>query len=201
MGRERAPCPGACVRLRSPPSTLAYCSTTASICDCGGAFVAKRVTELTRSCASPRRCRAHVLWLGVRAYRLRQLRIPGIYDPPACAATARAGSGRVLPFCVRRRRRPNHIHADDLARRASRPVARWPSACSVIATVNSRWATTSISPQLVRLEPPRMLVKELRRNDPSAVPVTSGRIGGRTRDSAQCAGAALSDGGRASLGA
>lgn len=108
------------LRLRSPPHSLAYASTSGVYGDCQGGWVSETRPVNPHTPRSRRRVHAESqLRLFGRATRTRVhiLRIPGIYAPDREGGTPR---GRLLKGTPVLRAEDdvytNHIHADDLAR-------------------------------------------------------------------------------------
>ncbi|MBA2964767.1 MULTISPECIES: NAD-dependent epimerase/dehydratase family protein [Ramlibacter] len=110
----------AALRLRTPPASLVYGSTSGVYGDCGGA----RVTEARAvSPATPRAQRRVNAEAAVRHFgrvaqvRASILRIPGIYAPDREGGTPRERLRKGTPVLVAQDDvYTNHIHADDLAR-------------------------------------------------------------------------------------
>lgn len=108
------------LRLRSPPHSLAYASTSGVYGDCQGGWVSETRPVNPHTPRSRRRVHAESqLRLFGRATRARVhiLRVPGIYAPDREGGTPR---GRLLKGTPVLRAEDdvytNHIHADDLAR-------------------------------------------------------------------------------------
>lgn len=108
------------LRLRSPPYSLAYASTSGVYGDCQGGWVSETRPVNPHTPRSRRRVHAESqLRLFGRATRTRVhiLRVPGIYAPDREGGTPR---GRLLKGTPVLRAEDdvytNHIHADDLAR-------------------------------------------------------------------------------------
>jgi nucleoside-diphosphate-sugar epimerase len=107
------------LRLRTPPASLVYGSTTGVYGDCGGAKVSESRPVAPRTSRAERRVDAEraVRFYGrSAAVRTAILRIPGIYAPDREGGTPRERLQRGTPVL-----RPeddvftSHIHADDLA--------------------------------------------------------------------------------------
>ena len=108
------------LRLRTPPATLAYGSTSGVYGDCGGAWItetrapAATTARARRRVAAERQVRFYGRSTGVRAGILR---IPGIYAPDREGGTPRERLLRGTPVLrTEDDVHTNHIHADDLAR-------------------------------------------------------------------------------------
>lgn len=108
------------LRLRTPPASLVYGSTTGVYGDCGGEKISESHRVAPRTARAQRRVDAErtVRFFGRSAsVRTGILRIPGIYAPDREGGTPRERLQRGTPVL-----RPeddvftNHIHADDLAR-------------------------------------------------------------------------------------
>jgi nucleoside-diphosphate-sugar epimerase len=108
------------LRLRTPPASLVYGSTTGVYGDCGGQRISESHPVAPRTSRAQRRVDAEraVRFFGrSAAVRAGILRIPGIYAPDREGGTPRGRLQRGTPVL-----RPeddvftNHIHADDLAR-------------------------------------------------------------------------------------
>ncbi len=108
------------LRLRRPPSSLVYASTTGVYGDCGGEKITESHPVAPRTSRGQRRVDAEraVRFFGRSAsVRAGILRIPGIYAPDREGGTPRERLQRGTP--VLRAEDDvftNHIHADDLAR-------------------------------------------------------------------------------------
>lgn len=108
------------LRLRMPPSSLVYGSTTGVYGDCGGEKITESHPVAPRTSRGQRRVDAEraVRFFGRSAsVRAGILRIPGIYAPDREGGTPRERLQRGTP--VLRAEDDvftNHIHADDLAR-------------------------------------------------------------------------------------
>ena len=108
------------LRLRSPPSTLVYASTSGVYGDCGGQVVHETRPPRAETPRARRRsdAEAAVRFLGRSAgVRTGILRVPGIYAEDREGGTPRK---RLLAGTAVLRNQDdvftNHIHADDLAR-------------------------------------------------------------------------------------
>jgi nucleoside-diphosphate-sugar epimerase len=108
------------LRLRSPPRSLVYGSTSGVYGDCQGAWVRETQPVNPNTPRSQRRVHAesHLRLFGRSSgTQVHILRIPGIYAPDREGGTPR---GRLLRGTPVLRREDdvytNHIHADDLAR-------------------------------------------------------------------------------------
>jgi len=108
------------LRLRTPPSALAYGSTSGVYGDCGGAWVSETRPLHAGTARAKRRVDAerHVRFYGRSAgVRSSILRIPGIYAPDREGGTPRERLLRGAPVLrAEEDVYTNHIHADDLAR-------------------------------------------------------------------------------------
>lgn len=108
------------LRLRMPPASLVYGSTTGVYGDCGGERISESHAVAPRTSRAQRRVDAEraVRFFGRSAsVRAGILRIPGIYAPDREGGTPRERLQRGTP--VLRSEDDvftNHIHADDLAR-------------------------------------------------------------------------------------
>lgn len=108
------------LRLRMPPASLVYGSTTGVYGDCGGERISESHAVAPRTSRAQRRVDAEraVRFFGRSAsVRAGILRIPGIYAPDREGGTPRERLQRGTP--VLRAEDDvftNHIHADDLAR-------------------------------------------------------------------------------------
>lgn len=108
------------LRLRMPPASLVYGSTTGVYGDCGGERISESHAVAPRTSRAQRRVDAEraVRFFGRSAsVRVGILRIPGIYAPDREGGTPRERLQRGTP--VLRAEDDvftNHIHADDLAR-------------------------------------------------------------------------------------
>lgn len=108
------------LRLRMPPASLVYGSTTGVYGDCGGERISEAHAVAPRTSRAQRRVDAEraVRFFGRSAsVRAGILRIPGIYAPDREGGTPRERLQRGTP--VLRSEDDvftNHIHADDLAR-------------------------------------------------------------------------------------
>ncbi len=108
------------LRLRTPPASLVYGSTTGVYGDCGGDRISESHAVAPRTSRAQRRvdAEAAVRFFGRSAsVRAGILRIPGIYAPDREGGTPRERLQRGTP--VLRAEDDvftNHIHADDLAR-------------------------------------------------------------------------------------
>ena len=108
------------LRLRTPPASLVYGSTSGVYGDCGGEWVDETRTPAPRTPRAQRRVDAETavrhfgLATGVRA---SVLRIPGIYAPDREGGTPRERLAKGTPVLrAEDDVYTNHIHADDLAR-------------------------------------------------------------------------------------
>ena len=115
------------LRLRTPPATLVYGSTSGVYGDCGGARVSETRPLQAGTARARRRVAAerHVRFLGRSAgVRSSILRIPGIYAPDREGGTPRERLLKGTPVLrAEDDVYTNHIHADDLARACL--VALW----------------------------------------------------------------------------
>jgi nucleoside-diphosphate-sugar epimerase len=116
------------LRLRAPPASFVYGSTSGVYGDCGGARVAESRLPSPRTPRASRRLAAEqaVRFLGRSRARVRVsiLRIPGIYAPDREGGTPRERLEKGIPVLAE----PDdvytsHIHADDLARACA--LALW----------------------------------------------------------------------------
>lgn len=108
------------LRLRSPPASLVYASTTGVYGDCGGERVDESRPVHPRTPRAQRRVDAErqVRFFG-RATGARSsiLRIPGIYAADRAGGTPRERLLRATPVLLAQDDvYTNHVHADDLAR-------------------------------------------------------------------------------------
>lgn len=108
------------LRLRAPPRTFVYGSTTGVYGDCGGARVSEarpaspRTPRAQRRVDAERQVRFFARGTGTRA---SVLRIPGIYAPDRAGGTPRERLHKGTPVLEHADDvYTNHIHADDLAR-------------------------------------------------------------------------------------
>jgi nucleoside-diphosphate-sugar epimerase len=108
------------LRLRTPPASLVYGSTTGVYGDCGGERVSEARPVQPRTPRAQRRvdAEAAVRHFGRAAsVRASILRIPGIYAPDREGGTPRERLARGTPVLQAQDDvYTNHIHADDLAR-------------------------------------------------------------------------------------
>ena len=108
------------LRLRTPPTTFVYGSTTGVYGDCRGEWVTEARPPSPQTARGRRRVDAErqVRFFGRGAgARASVLRIPGIYAPDRPAGTPRERLLRGTPVLVSEDDvYTNHIHADDLAR-------------------------------------------------------------------------------------
>ncbi len=126
------------LRLRSPPRSAVYGSTSGVYGDCGGAWVAE--TQATRAGTPRAQRRTHAeaqmrFWGQAAGVRTSLLRIPGIYAPDREGGTPRARLLKGTPVLQAGDDvYTNHIHADDLARACC--LALWRGAPQRIYNVN-----------------------------------------------------------------
>lgn len=108
------------LRLRTPPRTLVYASTSGVYGDCGGARVAESRPVAPQTPRAQRRADAerHARFFGRgTGARASILRIPGIYAPDRAGGTPRERLLKGTPVLrAEDDVYTNHIHADDLAR-------------------------------------------------------------------------------------
>lgn len=108
------------LRLRTPPRTLVYASTTGVYGDCGGARVSESRPVAPHTPRAQRRVDAErQVRFFARAAHVRSsiLRIPGIYAPDRAGGTPRDRLLKGTPVLAAQDDvYTNHIHADDLAR-------------------------------------------------------------------------------------
>jgi nucleoside-diphosphate-sugar epimerase len=108
------------LRLRSPPRSLVYGSTSGVYGDCQGAWVRETQPVNPNTPRSQRRVHAEGqlrLFGRSSGTQLHILRIPGIYAPDRAGGTPRGRLLRGTPVLQREDDvYTNHIHADDLAR-------------------------------------------------------------------------------------
>jgi nucleoside-diphosphate-sugar epimerase len=107
------------LRLRTPPQTLVYGSTTGVYGDCAGQRVNETRTVNPHTPRAQRRVDAEkwMRFLGRSGVRVSVLRIPGIYAPDREGGTPRERLLKGTPVLVAKEDvYTNHIHANDLAR-------------------------------------------------------------------------------------
>lgn len=108
------------LRLRSPPQSIVYGSTSGVYGDCQGAWVdeTRRVNPATSRAHRRVDAEAQLRWFGRSAHvPVHILRIPGIYAPDREGGTPRGRLAKGTPALrAGDDVYTNHIHADDLAR-------------------------------------------------------------------------------------
>ena len=126
------------LRLRSPPRSAVYGSTSGVYGDCGGALVSETRALQAITPRAQRRTHAEAsmrFWGRACGVPSSILRIPGIYAPDREGGTPRARLLKGTPVL-----QPqddvytNHIHADDLARACG--LALWRGAPQRVYNVN-----------------------------------------------------------------
>lgn len=108
------------LRLRTPPASLAYASTTGVYGDCQGALIDETRAVNPQTDRARRRVHAEQqvrLFGRATACAAIVLRIPGIYAPDRVGGTPRERLLRGVPVLTAEEDvYTNHVHADDLAR-------------------------------------------------------------------------------------
>ena len=126
------------LRLRSPPRSVVYGSTSGVYGDWGGAWVSETQTLRAGTPRAQRRTHAEAtirFWGRACAVRTSILRIPGIYAPDREGGTPRARLLKGTPVLQHADDvYTNHIHADDLARACCH--ALWRGAPQRVYNVN-----------------------------------------------------------------
>jgi len=126
------------MRLRAPPLSMVYGSTSGVYGDCQGAWVAETRALRPQTARAQRRANAesHVrFWGRAAGVSASILRIPGIYAVDRDGGTPRERLHKAVPVLVAQDDvYTNHIHADDLARACTR--ALWRGAPQRVYNVN-----------------------------------------------------------------
>jgi nucleoside-diphosphate-sugar epimerase len=126
------------LRLRSPPRSAVYGSTSGVYGDCGGDWVAETRAARAGTPRAQRRTHAEAqirFWGRASGVRASLLRIPGIYAPDREGGTPRARLLKGTPVLQHGDDvYTNHIHADDLARACC--LALWRGAPQRVYNIN-----------------------------------------------------------------